>query len=92
MRVVWGDSARADFDRAIAYLEQQSPAGARRIGQRILDIVGLLKQFPEAAPRSRHRDLRQLVVARTPYLVIYRVHDDRVEIRAVVHSKQERRK
>ncbi len=92
MLVVWADSARADFDRAIAFLEQQSPAAADRIGKRILDVVSLLEEFPELAPRSKHRGLRQLTVTQTPYLVIYRVEADRVEIRAVVHAKQRRRR
>lgn len=92
MRVVWGDGARHDFDRAIAYLGKESPAGAIRVGERILQAIGLLEQFPEMAPPSRHRGLRQLVVARTPYLVVYRIEAGRVEIRAIVHARQRRRK
>lgn len=92
MRVVWEDAAKQDFDAAIAFLEEQSPSAARRIGDRIIRAVSLLESFPEIAPVSRHRGLRQLVVTRTPYLVIYRVLDDSVEIRAVVHAKQRRRK
>lgn len=92
MRVEWADSALLDFDRATAFLKEKSPSAARRIGDRILNAVSLLEAFPELAPRSRHRGLRQMVVPRTPYLVIYRMHQDRVEIRAVVHAKQRRRK
>lgn len=92
MKIEWADSARRDFEDAIAHIEQQSRSGARRVGERILAAVDLLEQFPEAAPRSRHRGLRQLVVARTPYIVIYRIERDRVEIRAVVHAAQRRRK
>lgn len=92
MRVVWGEGARLDFNRAIAFLQQKSPAAARRIGDRVLAVVALLERFPEIAPASRHRGLRQLVVTRTPYLVIYRVHANTVEIRAVVHAKQRRRR
>lgn len=92
MHTVWGEGARLDFERAIAFLEEKSPAAARRIGDRILAAVSLLERFPEIAPASRHRGLRQLVVTRTPYLVIYRVHAGSVEVRAVVHAKQRRRR
>jgi toxin ParE1/3/4 len=92
MRVVWADSARREFDAAIAYLTERSPAAADRIGERILSAVSLLEDFPEIAPASRHRSLRQLVVVRTRYLVVYRIHNGVVEIRAVVHAKQKRRK
>jgi len=92
MRVVWGDAAQQDFDAAIAFLRAQSPRAALRIGNRIMTTIGLLERFPELAPTSRHRGLRQLVVPKTPYLVVYRIHDDQVEIRAVIHAKQQRRK
>jgi len=90
--VEWSGRAREDFDAAIAYLETRSPAAADRVAERIFRVVGLLETFPRIAPRSRHRGLRQLVVRRTPYLVIYRVRRDRVEIRAVVHVRQRRRR
>lgn len=92
MRIVWADSARRDFDTAIAYFDERSPAAANRIGDRILSAIGLLEDFPEIAPASQHRGLRQLVVLTTPYLVIYRIHAGQVEIRAVVHAKQKRRR
>lgn len=92
MQVVWGDGAQADFEAAIEYLRAQSPMGATRMGERILEAVGLLERFPELAPPSKHRGLRQLVVPRTPYLVIYRIKAGQIEIRAVVHAKQRRRK
>ena len=92
MRIVWAESAQREFDEAIAFIRARSPAGAQRVGRRILDAVNLLERFPELAPRSRHRDLRQLVVPRTPFLVIYRIHEGRVEIRAVVHARRKRRR
>jgi plasmid stabilization system protein ParE len=90
MRVLWADSARRDFDTAMA--TERSPAAADRIGERILSAVSLLEDFPEIAQASQHRGLRQLVVVRTPYLVVYRVQNGEVEIRAVVHAKRKRRK
>lgn len=92
MQIVWGDAGRREFDAAIAFVRSQSPAGAARVGERILAAITLLERFPELAPASRHRGLRQLVVTRTPYLVIYRIHNDRIETSAVVHAKQKRRK
>lgn len=92
MRIVWGDGAREDFLAAIAFLRANSPRGAERIGERILKCIALLERFPELAPVSRHRGLRQLVVPSTPYLVVYRIADDQIEIRAVIHVKQRRRK
>lgn len=93
MDVIWGDGARRDFNAVIDFIRAESPKGAVRVGERILAAVSLLQSFPEIAPASRkHRDLRQLIVPRTPYLVIYRIHSDHVEIRAVVHAAQRRQR
>lgn len=43
MKIVWADSARLDFDTAIAFLKQNSPAGAQRVGERILAAIDLLE-------------------------------------------------
>ena len=66
MRIVWGKGARRDFERAMAYLRAESPAGADRAGERILRAIQLLEHFPELAPPSEHRALRQLFVSRRP--------------------------
>jgi plasmid stabilization system protein ParE len=93
MEIIWGDGARRDFDSAIAYIKAESPSGAKRVGERIIATSALLKDFPEMAPASaKHRELRQFAVSRTSYLVIYRIHAGHIEIRAVVHAKQRRRK
>jgi len=92
MRVQWSESAARDFTAAMGYLRAKSPSGARRVGERIMAAARLLEQFPEMAPVSRHRSLRQLAVPKTPYLMIYSVGEDVVEIRAVIHASQRRRR
>src|SRR5690606_416207 len=93
MDIVWAESARRDFDNAIAFIEAESPAAAEKVSPRILAAVTLLERFAEITPASRtHHLLRQMVVPRTPYLVIYRIQSRRIEIRAVIHAKQRRRK
>ena len=92
MTIRWAPSARRKFENALAYLFDHSPKGARRVERDILHAISLLDDFPHLAPASRHRGLRQKVVARTPYLVIYRVVDDIIEIRAVIHAKRKRRR
>jgi plasmid stabilization system protein ParE len=92
MTIRWAPSARQEFDAAIDYLQAHSPMGAHRIGRAILHAIDLLEKFPSLAPPSRHRGLRQKTVPRTPYLIIYRIEPDGVEIRAVIHAKRKRRR
>lgn len=92
MRIDWSESAADDLRYILDFISARSPSGAVKTSDRILNAVALLSDFPRIARSSRHRGLREKVVPRTPYIVIYRVEEDRVEIRAIVHGKQGRRR
>ena len=92
MKVLWPRRARAEFNAAIDYLQQHSPAGARRIAEDIERSVLLVETFPHIAPASRHKGLRQKTVPSTPYIIVYRIKSDQIEIRAVIHTGQRRRR
>ncbi len=90
--VVWLDSAAADLDHILDYIEQESPQGALAMAlaiRRGADV--LLSDYPEAGRVGRRRGTRELVIASTPYIVVYRVRarSARVEILRVMHVKQE---
>ena len=55
---------------------------------RILGAVETLTQFPFRGRAGRLPDSRELVVARTPYVVVYRVDGDEVVILRVRHGAQ----
>ncbi|MGO9356735.1 MAG: type II toxin-antitoxin system RelE/ParE family toxin [Xanthobacteraceae bacterium] len=90
--VVWLDSAAADLDRILDYIEQESPQGALAMAlaiRRGTDV--LLGDYPEAGRVGRWRGTRELVIASTPFIVVYRLRERsaRVEILRVLHGKQE---
>ena len=89
--VVWLDDARADLDRNLDYIEQESPRGALSVALAIrkgADV--LLSEYPEAGRSGRRRGTRELVISGTPFILIYRVRTRpaRVEILRVLHGKQ----
>lgn len=83
-RVVWTDTALAEIDAIIDYVEIFDPAAAVRLAQRLMDAGNSLADFPNRG-RPRGGGIRQWSLV-YPYLVRYRVRDDVVEILAIRHG------
>lgn len=90
MKIVWRASARADLEGHLDYTRDRSPQGARRIQRRILKRIGDLLDFPDAGSISRAENIRELVVTRTPYIVVFRREPDLITILAIFHHAQKR--
>lgn len=60
----------------------------RLTAARILDTVDLLATQPHMGRPGRVVGTRELVVPNTPYIIRYRVKDDRLELIAVFHGRQ----
>lgn len=90
MKAVWRARARADLDAAIAYLSNESISGARSTREGILRSVALLEQWPDAGRAGRRADLREFVVPKTPYLIIYRRSGSTLFILRIWHTSRHR--
>lgn len=90
MRIIWTETAIANLVGIRQYIEQDQPAAARRVAQRILASVERLAKHPHLGRPGREPETRELIVAGTPYIVPYRIHRDRLAILAVLHAAQDR--
>ena len=91
MRIRWTRPAADDLTQICDYIEKHGSAGtARRVALSIYQNVGTLAEFPERGRTGRRPDTRELVVAGLPYLAVYRIGRDRVEILRILHGAQER--
>ena len=89
MTVRWTNPANDDFLGIVAWIAANNPAAASRVGQRILDVVQLLEDFPLRGRPGRSPGTRELVISRLPCLVVYSVDADdprRVVILRVLHG------
>ena len=86
MRVIWGRNARRDLNEAISYLFEESVQAAELVGNRIRNAVSRLQKNPRCGRAGRVKGTRELVVQRTPYIVVYRIHSKRIEVTAVIHA------
>ena len=87
MKVTWSPLADEQVDDAVAYIAADNPGAALEWLERLLDRVKWLADFPDSGrmvPETQRKDVREIIVS--PYRVMYRRKDDRVEIAAVRHE------
>lgn len=90
MKVRFLKRAVQDLNAIDEYTRERSPRGATRIGARIRKRVDDLAHFPEMGTASDKAGLRQLYVAKAPYILIYRIRDDEVQIITILHTSRRR--
>ena len=89
-KVALTEDADRDLEEVVAFLAQQNPAAAERIGLELVDLIFSLDQMPHrGAPVRKRPGLRKL--AHRHYLVIYRVNEAAalVEIVRVWDNRQD---
>jgi toxin ParE1/3/4 len=80
MEVRWLDDALADVTEIYRYIAGDDPSAAARVVGRIQAAVRVLAEMPRRGRPGRWPGTRELVVARTPYVVPYRVAGGFIEI------------
>jgi len=88
MKIRWMPLAEQDLEAAYEYVRQENEDAAKQLVGRIFSSVGMLSRYPRSGREGRVKGTRELVVARTPYLIAYRVHEDEIQILAVLHGAQ----
>ncbi|MGI9145998.1 MAG: type II toxin-antitoxin system RelE/ParE family toxin [Chloroflexota bacterium] len=96
MRVQWSLRARSELRAQRLYIAREQPAAALRLARRVVAAVDRLGAYPylgRAATWTARRGLRELPVARTPFVVVYAVDEehDLVVVLSVIHGAQRRR-
>lgn len=89
MKVVWRRTARDDLLTARRYIAEHNPRAAARVFERIRTSVRRLAERPNLGRPGRVEGTRELVVPNTPYLVVYAVLQEELDILAVLHHAQD---
>lgn len=90
MRVEWTTLAQADLKHMYTYIKEDNPRAAIAVLAGIRSAVrGQLAISPHAGRPGRVAETRELVAPRLPYLVVYRVSSQRIQILRVLHGAQQ---
>lgn len=85
MELKWTRSALRDLDDAGDYIEQDNPQAAVEMARRVQEAVEYLESHPALGRAGRLGGTRELVVSGTPFIVIYRVRLDQIQVLRVLH-------
>jgi addiction module RelE/StbE family toxin len=86
MRVSWTRPARRHLDEIGQFISRDNPRAAAEVVIRILDQVDALGEHPHLGRPGRFTGTRELVVNATPFIAVYRVSEQQVDVLAVFHG------
>jgi toxin ParE1/3/4 len=89
MLVRWTQPAVDDLTQICEYTDERfGGIQARRAAIALFDGVESLRVLPNRGRPGRRANTRELVVTGLPFLIIYRLHDDAIEVTRILHSAQ----
>jgi plasmid stabilization system protein ParE len=90
MEIRWSIPAAEDLIRICTWIERDSPQAARRVASTIFNGVAQLGSMPGLGrPSTRLNGWRELVFAPLPYIAVYRIRENVVEIARIYHGAQD---
>ena len=85
MKIVWHPLAQADLIALITFIAIDNPTAAARVHDEIRRQIGMLSEYPEMGRMGRVAGTRELIVAGTPFVAVYKI-DDTITILRVLHG------
>ncbi|UZF91155.1 type II toxin-antitoxin system RelE/ParE family toxin [Bosea sp. NBC_00550] len=89
MNIVWTPRAQRNLRDTARYLTQFNPFAALSVIRTIRIAPKQLLRYPASGRPGRIDGTRELVVGGTSYILPYRVHQDAIEILAVLHTSRQ---
>ena len=88
LEVRFTEIALSDLESTFDYISTENPKAAREIIAQILEGLEQLKKFPESGRSGRRKGTRELVISNLPYVIIYRLNKNALEILTFLHTKR----
>ncbi len=90
-RLVWDDRALDDLDAIALYIAKDSPRAAERVVTYMREAALSLEVWPELGREVSGEGVREFILTRYPYLLVYEIVGGEVHILAAFHHRQHRR-
>ena len=78
-----------DLKEIVDYIAARNPAASAKVAAALYDAAAHLGSHPRMGRKGRLGGTRELVVARSPFIIIYRIERDRVEVLRVIHGRRD---
>jgi toxin ParE1/3/4 len=90
MRIRWTASASADLEHISDYLRKRHPAYRQPTLRKLYEAIRSLKEGPYRGRMGREEGTRELLFLPLPYIAVYRVKEQSIEILRIYHTAQSR--
>jgi len=90
MRIRWTPAAAGDLQSISDYLKQRHPRYRDPTMRRLHGDILALKQWPERGRPGREEGTREILFPPTPYVAVYRVKEQTIQVIRIYHASQDR--
>jgi toxin ParE1/3/4 len=90
MRIRWTLAAAADLQHISDYLKDHHPPYRQPTMRKLYEAIRSLKALPYSGRPGREEGTRELVFSPLPYVAIYRVKEQSIEVVRIYHGAQSR--
>jgi len=87
--VEYSTRARNNLKKIKEFIEQDNPAAAARVVEYLASSADSLVEFPLLGHVGEIAGVRELVLTKFPYTIVYRLTPGRVRIITVLHQSQD---
>lgn len=88
VRVRWLAKALAGLEAELGHIAAEDADAARRIAVVVRERTESLVRFPESGRPGRVAGTRELVLARLPFIIPYRVRGEEVQVLRFFHTSR----
>jgi toxin ParE1/3/4 len=89
MRLRWTTPATQDLYNIIRHIQRDNPDAAAKAADTLYQGCSKLLDFPRQGRRGRIEGTRELVFPGLPYIAVYRIQDQNLEIVRIYHGAQD---
>jgi len=89
MRVRWTTPAANDLYNIVRHIQRDNPEAAADVAESLYVGCANLKKFPHLGRKGRMAGTRELVFSGLPYIVVYRIQDQIVEVMRIYRGAQD---
>lgn len=90
MRLRWTPAAAADLEHISEYLKDRHPHYRQPTMRKLYQAICSLADSPQRGRLGREDGTRELLFSPLPYVAVYRVGEQSIEVLRVYHSSQNR--
>lgn len=88
MKIEWTKRAVKRLEKEIAFISKENPIAANKVSAIILMCVDKLEDMPNLGRPGRVQKTRELIILNLPYIVLYRIQNNTIQIIRLFHTSR----